>query len=126
MHPGSEAVLQSAILEKETLELNREKLSIHTLLETAADRVRFQHPGREIRIAEEYEASDDAVWGDEMHLVNVFVNLLENAVKYCTQVPEIILKTSISENKISISEHSKCTTEHSTTTKTNDFKKQLI
>lgn len=103
MNRHIEAVLQSAILEKETLELNREKLGIHTLLETAADRVRFQHPGKEIRIAEEYEASEDIVWGDEMHLVNVFVNLLENAVKYCPVIPEIILKTAVSEDKISIS-----------------------
>ncbi len=111
MNRHIEAVLQSAILEKDTLQLKREKLSLHTLMETAADRVRFQNGEKEIRIAEEYEAAKDEVFGDEMHLVNVFVNLLENAVKYCPTVPEIIIKThnegqlliiSISDNGIGI------------------------
>jgi two-component system phosphate regulon sensor histidine kinase PhoR len=103
MNRHIEAVLQSAILEKETLQLKREKLGVHTLLETAVDRVRFQQSEKEIRIAEEYEAADDRVFGDEMHLVNVFVNLLENAVKYCPTVPEIIIKTKNEDDKLIIS-----------------------
>lgn len=103
MNRHIESVLQSAILEKNALELRREKVSIHALLEIAVDRARFQHRMRDIKVAEEYLADKDEVWGDELHLVNVFVNLLDNAVKYCDVHPEITVFTKNENNSIIIS-----------------------
>ena len=103
MNRHIESVLQSAILEKDALELRREKAHVHSLLEIAADRAKFQHRVREVQIAEEYEADDDTVWGDELHLVNVFVNLLDNAVKYCEGTPQIVIRTRNENNSIVIS-----------------------
>lgn len=102
MNRHIESVLQSAILEKDALELRKEKAHIHSLLEIAADRAKFQHRIREVQIAEEYTADEDEVWGDEIHLVNVFVNLLDNAVKYCEGQPEIIIRTRNENNSIVI------------------------
>jgi len=102
MNRHIESVLQSAILEKDALQLRKEKAHIHALLETAADRAKFQHRIREIRIAEEYMADEDEVWGDEIHLVNVFVNLLDNAVKYCEGTPEITIHTRNENNSVII------------------------
>lgn len=102
MNRHIESVLQSAILEKDALELKREKAHIHSLLEIAVDRAKFQHRIREIKVAEEYSADNDDVWGDEIHLVNVFVNLLDNAVKYCEGTPEITIQTRNENNSIVI------------------------
>lgn len=102
MNRHIESVLQSAILEKDALQLRREKAHVHALLEIAADRAKFQHRNFEVRIAEEYTADEDTVWGDEIHLVNVFVNLLDNAVKYCGTAPEIIIRTRNENNCIVI------------------------
>lgn len=93
MNRHIESVLQSAILEKDALELRKETAHVHSLLEIATDRARFQHRHMEIRIAEEYLAEQDTVYGDEVHLVNLFMNLLDNAVKYCEQIPEITIRT---------------------------------
>ena len=103
MNRHIESVLQSAILEKDALELKREKAHIHSLLEIAVDRAKFQHRVRDIKVAEEYEADNDEVWGDELHLVNVFVNLLDNAVKYCENTPEITIHTKNENNSVVIS-----------------------
>lgn len=103
MNRHIESVLQSAILEKDALELRREKAHVHSLLEIAADRAKFQHRAREVQIAEEYEADNDEVWGDEIHLVNVFVNLLDNAVKYCQETPQVVIRTRNENNSIVVS-----------------------
>lgn len=102
MNRHIESVLQSAILEKDALELTKEKAHVHSLLEIAADRARFQHRVRDVRIAEEYLADEDTVSGDEIHLVNLFVNLLDNAVKYCEHTPEIVIRTRNENNSIVI------------------------
>ena len=38
--------------------------------------------------------------GDRMHLTNIFYNLLDNAVKYAGETPEIRIRTFSSANKI--------------------------
>lgn len=102
MNRHIESVLQSAILEKDALELRKENAHIHSLLEIAVDRAKFQHRAREIKVAEEYMADNDVILGDEIHLVNVFVNLLDNAVKYCEGNPEIQISTHNENNSVVI------------------------
>lgn len=102
MNRHIESVLQSAILEKDALELRKEKAHVHSLLEIAVDRSKFQHRVRDVKIAEEYSADQDTVWGDEIHLVNLFVNLLDNAVKYCEGEPEITIHTHNENNSVVI------------------------
>lgn len=91
MNRHIEAVLQSAVLDKGTLELRKEEVYIHELLEMAAEKARFQTGNALILL--ELGATRQRMIGDEMHLLNVFANLLDNAIKYCTRQPEIVIKT---------------------------------
>src|SRR5690606_17031850 len=40
------------------------------------------------------EATQSKIPADEMHLINVFTNLIDNALKYTRQHPDIVIKTS--------------------------------
>jgi two-component system phosphate regulon sensor histidine kinase PhoR len=40
--------------------------------------------------------------GDRMHLTNIFYNLLDNAVKYAGETPEIIIKTQSVAAKVKV------------------------
>jgi two-component system phosphate regulon sensor histidine kinase PhoR len=91
MNRHIEAVLQSAVLDKGTLELRKEEVYIHELLELAAEKARFQKGNALITL--EMNATKQRMIGDEMHLLNVFANLLDNAIKYCERQPEIHIST---------------------------------
>jgi signal transduction histidine kinase len=39
------------------------------------------------------EATNTLIFGNKSHLTNIFVNLLDNAVKYCDQTPYLEIET---------------------------------
>ena len=47
-------------------------------------------------------ASNDLVIGDELHLSNVFFNLVDNAIKYSKDAPDITVKTYNTQSHIVI------------------------
>jgi len=48
-------------------------------------------------------AENDTVIGDELHLSNVFFNLVDNAIKYSTAPPNITVKSRANKSNIIIS-----------------------
>lgn len=88
-----ERVLNVAKLDKDKLVLRKEVCSVHELITNAKgsfDLNGMEHGG-EVELM--LEAANDCVPIDEVHITNVIYNLLDNAVKYCTQVPFIIIRT---------------------------------
>lgn len=67
---------------------------MHTLVAEAAHkaRMRVEHHGGALQV--QLSASDDAVLGDRVHLENVLHNLLDNAVKYSPDAPQVTVTTS--------------------------------
>ena len=50
----------------------------------------------------ELKAQNFTVVGDNVHLTNVVINLIDNAIKYCLEPPEIIVNTINQNNKLLI------------------------
>lgn len=88
-----ERVLQLAKLEKDKIQLKKESLKIHSIIENCAasfDLIIDQKMGKlELKL----EASEDAIYGDKVHLTNVIHNLLDNATKYAKDEPDIVVRT---------------------------------
>lgn len=89
-----EKVLQTAIFEKARLELNKQPTDIHNVIIRAVDAFKLQVSGRGGLISTFLDASDPIVRADESNFFNVLLNLLDNALKYTSRIPEITVTTA--------------------------------
>ena len=88
-----ERVLNVAKLNKDQLSLKKESFDMHELLGEAKDTFEFNQMEKGGAVQLELEATQFEINVDPVHLSNVVYNLIDNAVKYCDNVPEITLKT---------------------------------
>lgn len=88
-----ERVLQAAKMERGELILNTSPIDIHDIIEESADAIKLQLESRGGELHTDLRADSRVVSGDEMHLRNVVLNLLDNAIKYSTDAPFISVST---------------------------------
>jgi two-component system, OmpR family, phosphate regulon sensor histidine kinase PhoR len=103
MNQQVEKVLQMAMLEKQELELNFESCSAHQLIEQAARKMKLLLEARGAVLELDFQAKYDQVRVDSLHLHNVILNLIDNALKYSTGFPNVIIRTVNSANGLAIS-----------------------
>jgi two-component system phosphate regulon sensor histidine kinase PhoR len=108
----AEKILQSAVLEKSQLELNKEWLDINEVINDVVNKIGIQVQIKDGRITTNFKADPSQVHADRVHITNVISNLLDNANKYTPQKPFIRVSTdnvntgimiSIEDNGIGIS-----------------------
>jgi two-component system phosphate regulon sensor histidine kinase PhoR len=83
-----------ALLDSSEFRLNIKPVDINALTAKVAANIRLQVENREGRLELLTSATNSMVDADEMHLTNVFMNLLDNANKYSPEKPEIRLTTA--------------------------------
>ena len=93
MHAQVEKVLQLAMLDKQELELRENVIDMHELIEISVNHIILQVEEKGGRVELNLEAEGHNVIGDELHLGNVIVNLMDNALKYSDDTPLIEIKT---------------------------------
>lgn len=103
MNTHVEHVLQMALLEKKEFNLKPENIDLHTLLKDAISKIKLQAESKQGKILADFADKAIEINGDYSHLLNIFINLLENAIKYTETSPEISIKTIIYQQKVIIS-----------------------
>jgi two-component system phosphate regulon sensor histidine kinase PhoR len=98
----AEQILQQAVIEKGILRLNKDYIDIHELIREAVNRKQLEVQSKNGNIEMELNATDTTVHGDVTHLSNVLINLLDNAIKYTLENPEIRINTVNQKNSILI------------------------
>jgi two-component system phosphate regulon sensor histidine kinase PhoR len=88
-----ERVLQAATLEREGLQLNLEEVDAHELISDAVARMQLYVTDRQGTIQLKAGANHAIVQADAVHFSGIVDNLLDNAVKYSTDAPQISLET---------------------------------
>ncbi|MFT4679217.1 MAG: two-component system phosphate regulon sensor histidine kinase PhoR [Litorivivens sp.] len=95
-----ENVLQIARMEKEELKLNIGSVDLNELVQRVAASMELQVREKSGSIKTALEASSISVDGDQSHLYNAILNLVDNAIKYCKQAPMVSLSTHREGNEV--------------------------
>ncbi len=93
-----EKVLQIAAIERRDYNLKEEILRMNEMVTDAAEHISMQIEQRGGRLNLVQNAIKDKVKGDQMHITNVILNLLDNANKYSPESPSITLRTESDDN----------------------------
>ena len=102
MHAQVENVLRISKLEKNELNISKERVIIHELIEDAMSHVELIVEDRNGYIKSHLNAQKSSVLANESHFTNVLVNIMDNAVKYSNDEPKIDVYTENVGNNILI------------------------
>ena len=86
-------VLQMAQLDKSELKLNLVSVDFHTIIQQAVDKISIQMERKSGNLKLALNASQFKLKGDESYLLGILLNLLDNALKYSNDTPNIIIRT---------------------------------
>jgi two-component system phosphate regulon sensor histidine kinase PhoR len=95
-------LLQLAAVESSGFDYNKAPVNIHDLINETITSMSFQLKQNECEIECDFQAEKAMVLGDNMHIVNVFMNLISNSIKYSASAPFIRIRTKNVDNKIEI------------------------
>ena len=93
MHAQVENVLRMSKLEKKELDIEKESSNVEDVILDAIEHVNLILEDREGKITTHFDASRKTALMNDVHFTNVIVNVLENAIKYSPDVPDIDVYT---------------------------------
>ena len=93
MHAQVENVLRISKLEKKELDISKEPNDIQDIIEDAIEHVSLIMDDRQGTITPHFQAARNSVLLNDTHFTNVFVNILDNAIKYSPNQPVIDIYT---------------------------------
>lgn len=91
MHRHVEKILQQARLDRKEVELRKEELNVNDLLNEACEHFMLQCNDKGVELECQSEAKDPLLVGDEVHILNCIVNLIDNSMKYSKEDPKILV-----------------------------------
>ncbi len=89
MHSQVENVLRISRLEKNQIEISKDTLDMQDVIEDAITHISLLIADRKGTLDIHFEAITSEIKGNQFHLTNVVVNMLENAIKYSKESPKI-------------------------------------
>jgi two-component system phosphate regulon sensor histidine kinase PhoR len=102
MHGQVEKVLQMALIERGSVQLNFGSINLHQVIEQAVQNISLQVERKDGVVTTHLDALNATIEGDSNHISNVINNLLDNANKYSPEKPEITISTRNSSNGVEI------------------------
>lgn len=93
MHAQVENVLRISKLEKNELNISKDRVKLHELIVDAIAHVELIVEDRQGYIHTHLDAEKSSVLANDTHFTNVIVNILDNAIKYSDDAPKIDVYT---------------------------------
>ena len=98
MNKHVETILQAAFLEKQELNLNLSKVSVHEMVREVAGTFELQLQDKNGQIDFLLNASNDIISADDTHFRNMLSNLIDNAIKYSQDPVRIVISSHSTRN----------------------------
>ncbi len=89
MHAQVENVLRISKLEKNELNISKDRVDLHDIIDVAISHVELIVEDRNGYIKKHLDAERNSVLANDTHFTNVIVNILDNAIKYSPEAPKI-------------------------------------
>jgi len=96
-------VLQIAMMDSGNFTLDKQLLDIHKVIENVVDSMSLALLKKKGKIELQLNAAKSLVSADPTHMVNIIYNLIDNAIKYTMDTPQISIATVDREQGIQIS-----------------------
>ena len=97
-----EKVLNLAAIEKNRIQLKPEEIDIKVFIEHVIGHFRLSNAGQNADVTCYFDRNFK-ILADHFHFNNLIINILENAVKYCDQVPEVKITGKLIGRKLQLS-----------------------
>jgi two-component system phosphate regulon sensor histidine kinase PhoR len=94
MNKHVETILQAAALDKQEISLNKKELHGNDMIKSALGNYDLVLKEKEGTVTLQFEAANDLILADEQHFTNMVSNLIDNAIKYSKEKPDITISTS--------------------------------
>ena len=88
-----EQVLSMTALERGEIPLRKTELDVHELIREAIKYISIQIENKQGELKLNLDAENPVIFGDKTHLVNALYNLVDNAIKYSPEKPELSIRT---------------------------------
>jgi two-component system phosphate regulon sensor histidine kinase PhoR len=97
-----EKLLQMATIEKTKLQLNLEPVELNSFISECIKEFKNSQNGNVYLIRLESSATQAWIKADQLHFSNLIFNILDNAIKYCKDVPDIIIRLGETKSHYSL------------------------
>ena len=98
-----EKVLQMAVFNEGRIKFKFKEFDVNEMINSVAANFEIRVKNKNGILETDISAKNPVMKGDEVHITNVVFNLLDNAVKYSKEIPEIKITTENKKDNIVIS-----------------------
>lgn len=98
-----ETILQNAKMSNKNFAINRKDVDIHEIINKTAKSFKLTLDSRLGILQLHLEAQSPIIFADELHITNLIYNLIDNAIKYSNESPQIEIRTRSDNNNVILS-----------------------
>lgn len=89
-----ERVLNVARIERNDFKLEKRPLDVNEMINIVIDSMELKRQKHNVKLTLNLDAVNAIVLADELHFSNLIYNLVDNAIKYSTDIPDITISTA--------------------------------
>ncbi len=93
MHDQVETILTISQLDKSNTLIDKTDIDLHKIIKDSLGHIALLVQNKSVEIKTSFKSKKTKIFGNRNHLVNVFTNILDNAIKYSKENPIIKIET---------------------------------